>query len=157
MESESLTERGRKRTPRTPQSHPSTRCDPGPCRMKCWPTSTGFLGRMVLTACKAHGFQRVDATLIQRWAGDFQDTVIDFGFWVIIHPPAASLLTFGWSSDMAKLVAEHKTEMLNIDQGQIKVTMRQMTQNKPFHVGSFWPWEGFETSCPLFRGPWMVS
>jgi hypothetical protein len=38
---------------------------------------------------------------------------------------------------MAELVAEHKTEMLNKDQGQIKVMMRQMTPHKPSGVSSF--------------------
>lgn len=71
--------------------------------------------------------------------GISQGTVIDFGFRVSIQSPVANLLTFGWSSNMAKLVAEHKTEILNKDQGQIKVMMRQMTPYRPFDVSSFFP------------------
>ena len=68
------------------------------------------------------------------------------------HPIASSQpVTFGWSSDMAKLVTEHKSEVLNKEQGQMKVTMRQMTSNKPSDVSSVSSWQEFETSCLLLR------
>lgn len=101
--------------------------------------------------CHTHNFQSGDAILLQRWAGDFHGTVIDFGFGGSIPLPAANWMTFGRSFDMAKLVTEHKIVMLNKDQGQIKVAMKQMTSNKPFDVSSVLPWAESETSCLLFR------
>lgn len=132
-------------------SEPSTCRDPGPHSMKCWMASIRLPGSRVQKDCNAHNFQREDAIVLQRWAGDFHGTVIDFGFWGSIPSPAASPLTFGWSSDMAKLVTEHKTEVLNKEQGQMKVTMRQMTSNKPSDVSSVSSWQEFETSCLLLR------
>lgn len=129
----------------------STCHDPGPHSMKCWMAGIRLPGGRVQKACNAHNFQREDAIVLQRWAGDFHGTVIDFGFWGSIPSPAASLLTFGRSSDMAKLVTEHKTEVLNKDQGQMKVTMRRMTSNKPSDIGSVSSWQEFETSCLLLR------
>lgn len=111
------------------------------------PRSLGFLRSSTQTGCKACDFRKVAGTSSRGELGISTGTVIDPGVRVSAQSPAANSLTFGWSSNMAKLVAEHKTKTLNKDQGQVKVTMRPMTSRKPFHVSSFLLCEESETSA----------
>lgn len=114
------------------------------------PHSLELLQSSAQKAGKACDFREVAGTPSRGELGISIRTVIDPGVRGSAQSPAANSMTFGWSSNMAKLVAEHKTETLNKDQGQVKVTMRPMTSHKPPRVRSFLLWEEPETSCFLF-------
>lgn len=114
------------------------------------PHSLGLLRSSAQKAHKACDFRKVAGTPSRGELGISIRTVIDPGVRVSAQSPAANSMTFGWSSNMAKLVAEHKTETLNKDQGQVKVRMRPMTSHKPSHVRSFLLREEPETSCFRF-------
>lgn len=119
------------------------------------PLSSGSPRSWVLTeqctkSLQSRDFRKAVGTPSWGELGISTGTVIDAGVRGSAQSTAANSLTFGWSSNMAKLVAEHKTKTLNKDQGQVKVARKPVTSRKPSRVRSFLLWGESETSCFLF-------